>query len=161
MRTRSMMMLPLALSLMSCTTVHDWRGPSDVCEVHQVRMRSVSVPALLGISHFAEEYAQARLHSFPHIPPEGSSTIWKRELVYVCDACISARKAWLRNHPWPPTKHGLTERTFEAKRDGSGWLVFVQRHPIEFGGDRTIKIESQHTFGASERLHCSAAPFLI
>ena len=46
-----------------------------------------------------------------------------------------ARHAVSTNDTW------VDRATFEVKRDGSGWRVFVQRHPIEFGGDRVIQID--------------------
>ena len=50
-------------------------------------------------------------------------------------AIAIARQAVSTNDTW------VKRATFEAKRDGSGWSVFVQRHPIEFGGHRIVKID--------------------
>jgi hypothetical protein len=46
-----------------------------------------------------------------------------------------ARQAVSTNDTW------IDRATFEANRDGSGWYVFVQRRPIEFGGRRVVKID--------------------
>lgn len=46
-----------------------------------------------------------------------------------------ARHAVSTNDNW------VDRATFEVKRDGSGWRVLVQRQPIEFGGDRIIRID--------------------
>jgi hypothetical protein len=50
-------------------------------------------------------------------------------------AIAIARQAVSTNDTW------VKRATFEAKRDGLGWSVFVQRHPIELGGHRIVKID--------------------
>jgi hypothetical protein len=77
----------------------DARGPSDLCEVHHVRMRSVTVPLVVGwVDHFDASYSEASRHVFPHVPPEGPTAKMKRERVYVCDECVRAKSEWLQAH---------------------------------------------------------------
>ena len=58
--------------------------------------------------------------------------------VFVLDearAIAIAKQAVSTNDTW------VARATFEAKRDGSGWSIFVQRQPIQFGGHRVVRID--------------------
>ena len=50
-------------------------------------------------------------------------------------AIMLARQAVSTNDTW------VDRATFKATRNGSGWSVFVQRRPIEFGGQRSVEID--------------------
>ena len=81
-----------------CVT-RDARGPSGTCEVHHLKMRSVTVPLVVGwVDHFDASYSEASHTVFPQVPPEGPTAKWKRERVYVCDECVRARHEWLQAH---------------------------------------------------------------
>lgn len=47
-----------------------------------------------------------------------------------------ARAAVAANDDW------VDRATFDPKRDGDGWRVLVQRHPIVPGGHRTVRINA-------------------
>ena len=88
-----------AIALSSGCATRDARGPSLVCEVHHIAMRSVSVPLVVGwVDHFDANYTQAADHVFPHMQPEGPASKWRRERVYVCDECVRAQRDWLQSH---------------------------------------------------------------
>ncbi|MFA6544455.1 MAG: hypothetical protein WCS99_08520 [Limisphaerales bacterium] len=50
-------------------------------------------------------------------------------------AIAIARQAVSTNDTW------VARATFEARRDGSGWSVSVERWPQEIGGHRLVKID--------------------
>lgn len=81
-----------------CAT-RDLRSPSDICEVHHVKMQSVTVPLVMGwVDHFDASYSEASCDQFPHVPPEGPTAKTKRETIYVCYECVEARQEWLQAH---------------------------------------------------------------
>src|SRR5262245_41026264 len=95
----SRLVLLLAAGLSSGCATQDLRGPSSTCEVHGIRMRSVTTPLHVGwVDHFDPSYSDASHHLFPHAPPEGPEDKWRRERIYVCDECIRAREEWLERH---------------------------------------------------------------
>src|SRR6185369_11357520 len=82
----------MTVALGSGCATRDARGPSAVCEVHHVVMRSVSVPLVVGwVDHFDASYSEASRNVFPHVPPEGPAKRWHYQTVYVCDTCVQAR----------------------------------------------------------------------
>ena len=83
------------IALFSGCATEDRRDASSMCEVHHVQMRCVKIPLVVGwVDHFSEEYSRAYGTLFPNCYPEGPTSNWKRERVYVCDRCVDAKKAW-------------------------------------------------------------------
>jgi hypothetical protein len=98
MHRRVFLILCVAVGLSSGCATQDLRGPTDLCEVHHVKMRSVSVPLVTGwIDYFGNDYSKAQ-HLFPHIPPKAPASRWRREKIYVCDECVRAEHEWLQAH---------------------------------------------------------------
>jgi hypothetical protein len=73
--------------------VEDWRGGSDVCQVHGSTMRSEIVPNLAGFIDPALDYAAAKETQFPNAGIDYGPEFYgeKRGMIYVCDACVQAR----------------------------------------------------------------------
>jgi hypothetical protein len=60
-------------------------------------------------------------------------------------AIAIARKAVSTNDTW------VGRATFKAMRDGTGWSVHVERWPPDFGGHRTVKIDTNGNVTAYSR----------
>ena len=65
-----------------------------------------------------------------------SSTTNVIAIIDETSAIAIARQAVSTNDTW------VSRATFKARRDGSGWSVHVERWPPEFGGHRTVKIDT-------------------
>lgn len=82
-----------------CCCVRDVRGPSGICEIHHIQMRSETVRRSVGNVVPAPGYAEAQAKLFPHTIPSNyipSHWPWQRDGVYVCDECVRAEKTWLQ-----------------------------------------------------------------
>ena len=68
-----------------CCCLRDDRGPSNVCEVHHVPMKSMTVPGWGGCVLITVTYANARSKLFPHVYPDqlNSPWPWKRKRIYI------------------------------------------------------------------------------
>jgi hypothetical protein len=93
---RSVVISTVVVGLAGCCCTHDTRGPSNVCEVHHVVMKSVTVPGWGGCKLPTATYAEARQNLFPHVYPlqVDSPWPWKRKQIYICDACVIAENEW-------------------------------------------------------------------
>jgi hypothetical protein len=93
------LLLVTSVALLGGCATEDRRGTSSMCEVHHLQMRSVTIPLVVGwVDHFSEDYSQAHRCIFPNAFPEGPTSKWKRENIYVCDRCVDAKRAWLQAH---------------------------------------------------------------
>jgi hypothetical protein len=87
----------IAIIAIGCANIVDKRGDSDVCKVHNVKMRAVTIPKVLVLGDtFDSNYNNARESSFPNVYPV-AVTVSKHEMetIYVCDECLRQQKLWL------------------------------------------------------------------
>jgi hypothetical protein len=97
---RFLIITSLTLTLMGCCCLHDARGPSNTCKVHHTHMETVTVPGWGGCKLPTLHYAEARAKLFPNAGGDylPSPWPWKRQRVYICDACVRAKDEWIENH---------------------------------------------------------------
>jgi hypothetical protein len=85
----------IALALMiGCAK--DRRGPSSVCQVHHVQMRSVIIGGFSATVDAGPTYEDAHAKFFPNGCP--SSSPKERIKIYMCDECVRAQREWLQIH---------------------------------------------------------------
>ena len=113
---RLFIFLLAVIGVTGCCCTRGARGPSSICAVHQVAMRSAVVPGWGGCKLPTTTYAEARQKLFPNTYPFqlNSPWPWKRQRLYICDECIAAEKEWTSrqhtaNQP-APGKAGITSR---------------------------------------------------
>ena len=90
----------LLVSLAGCCSIRDARGPSSVCEVHQVCMKTEVIRDWGGCVLPTFPYAEARQKRFPHAYPDQlpSPWPWKRERIYICPGCVRAQEEWRKQN---------------------------------------------------------------
>jgi hypothetical protein len=95
--SRILFFVLLVVGLSGCCCLRDDRGPSNVCDVHHITMKSTTVPGWGGCMLPTVTCAEARAKLFPHVHPDqvDSPWPWKRERVYICDECLTAQEKWL------------------------------------------------------------------
>lgn len=90
--------------------VADYRSGTGICELHDVKMRTIELPIVYGLlSEERTDFLVARLNQFPNtydsavpggciVEPEQSA------LVYVCPVCEQVQDKWVatwnREHGW-------------------------------------------------------------
>src|SRR5262245_42812 len=94
---RGLLFALFVVGLIGCCCLRDDREPSNVCEVHQIVMKSTTVPGWGGCALTTVTYAEARAKLFPHVRPDqvDSPWPWKRKRDYLCDECLAAQERWL------------------------------------------------------------------
>jgi hypothetical protein len=92
--------VPLIIGLFSgCTSVRDARGQSEICEVHHSFMRAVTLPGPKSPIKLPEEYLAAEFKTFPHAMPDYPPDSRHKLILYICDDCVRAQRAWKHGHP--------------------------------------------------------------
>ena len=99
---RTLLFLVLFAVAVGCSTTERIPTGRDVCEVHHVRMRVMTVPHIWP-SPVGPELYSAMVSSFPHTLLPGPQEIIgaDRERVFICPRCVEARDEWYRQHPLP------------------------------------------------------------
>jgi len=87
----------LSLLAIGCATIVDKRGDSDVCKVHNVKMRTVTIPRVLVLGDtFDSNYNNTRETNFPNVYPVAVTvSTHQKETIYVCDECLRQEQLWL------------------------------------------------------------------
>jgi hypothetical protein len=93
-------LLAMVLVFSGCeSTTCDARGPSEVCELHHIYMRTELYTNHKHAVMPSQEYLEARvklfIHSYPFILPEKCDKC----VIYVCDDCLRVENEWKRRHP--------------------------------------------------------------
>lgn len=101
MRMISVLFLATAALLAGCSTQSttcDARGGSDICEIHHLIMRSVTIKNPNMKEMPSQEYMMARSRGFIHSRPFFLPPECKRAVVFICDQCVESENTWLLQH---------------------------------------------------------------
>ena len=86
--------------LSGCSSpVRDARGQSEICEVHHAFMHAMTLPGPKSSIKLPDEYLAAEFRTFPHCMPDYPPDNRHKVLLYICDDCVRAQRAWKRDHP--------------------------------------------------------------
>ncbi len=98
----SLIVVALAVSCASDRKTCDGRGDAEgaeVCEVHHLMMRTVTVPNPRMKKTPSEQYLQDRVRAFPHSRPFALPPECREAIVYICDQCLRTEEIWRHQHP--------------------------------------------------------------
>ena len=94
----SFFLFAVVFCLSACTSVHDWRFGSGVCEVHHVAMQTQVVHNINGACIlFTPGYNRALERSFPNAGIDYAPQFYgpKRGKIYVCPLCVKAKDKYV------------------------------------------------------------------
>jgi hypothetical protein len=89
----------VAACLAACGEVQDKLGESDICSVHEVRMKTVVIHGTDALISFAPEYIED-IKAFPNASPELPESLQSdvRIKVYRCEECYKNYKSWSKDN---------------------------------------------------------------